>query len=165
MPLLQDIFDHALDRGHQRDAILHKDGDYEAFERVLNEGLQKFPVDLLTYCWLPNHWHMVLNPRENGAMGRLLYWVTMTHTARHHAHYHTAGNGHLYQGRYKSFPIQTDEHFFVVMRYVERNALAAGLVEKRRTGGSEGYSTGWVDTVGSSSPNGRYRVFLIGSKG
>jgi len=81
VPLLQDIFDHALDRGHQRDAILHKDGDYEAFERVLNEGLQKFPVDLLTYCWLPNHWHMVLNPRENGAMGRLLYWVTMTHTA------------------------------------------------------------------------------------
>jgi len=100
--MLQDIFDHALDRGHQRDAILHKDGDYEAFERVLNEELQKFPVDLLTYCWLSNHWHMVMKPRENGAMGRLLYWATMTHTARHHAHYHTAGNGHLYQGRYKS---------------------------------------------------------------
>jgi len=45
VPLLQDIFDHALDRGHQRDAILRKDGDYEAFERILNEGLQKFPVD------------------------------------------------------------------------------------------------------------------------
>jgi len=45
VPLLQDIFDHALDRGHQRDAIFHKDGDYEAFERILNEGLQKFPVD------------------------------------------------------------------------------------------------------------------------
>jgi len=59
-------------------------------------------------------------------MGRLLYWVTMTHTAPHHAHYYTAGNGHLHQGRYKSVPIQTDEHFFVVMRYIERNALAAG---------------------------------------
>ena len=63
-------------------------------------------------------------------MGRLLYWVTITYTARHHAHYHSAGNGHLYQGRYKSFPIQDDKHFFVVMRYVERRALAAGLVRQ-----------------------------------
>jgi putative transposase len=119
-----------LNRGNQRDTVFHKDGDYEAFERVLNEGLQKYPVDLLTYCWMPNHWHMVLKPLEDGAMGRLLYWVTMTHTARHHAHYHSAGNGHLYQGRYKSFPIQSNEHFLVVTRYVERNAFSGGLVQR-----------------------------------
>jgi putative transposase len=83
---------------------------------------------LITYQWMPNHWHMVLSPREDGAMSRLLYWVTMTHTARHHAHYHTAGTGHLYQGRFKSFPVQSNEHFFVVCRYIERNALAAGIV-------------------------------------
>jgi putative transposase len=79
---------------------------------------------------MPNHWHLVLSPREDGEMGRLLGWVTMTHTARHHAHYGSTGGGHLYQGRFKSFPIQSDEHFFVVCRYVERNALAAGLVER-----------------------------------
>ena len=47
---------------------------------------------------------------------------------RYHAHYHTSGYGHVYQQRYKSFPIQDDAHFFVVYRYVERNALRAGLV-------------------------------------
>ena len=47
---------------------------------------------------------------------------------RYNAHYHTTGKGHLYQGRFKSFPIQDDEHFFSVCRYVERNALRAGLV-------------------------------------
>jgi len=73
---------------------------------------------------------MVLKAKEDGAMGRLLYSVTMSHTALHHAHYHSAGNGHLYQGRYKSFPIQDDQRFFVVMRVVERNALAAGLVRQ-----------------------------------
>lgn len=120
---------HALNRGNGRMTIFHKDEDYEAFERVLGEGLQKYAVDLIAYQWMPNHWHMVLSPREDGAMSQLMYWVTMTHTARHHAHYHSAGSGQLYQGRYKSFPIQSDEHFFVVCRYVERNALAAGMVD------------------------------------
>ena len=55
-------------------------------------------------------------------------WLTLTHTQRWHAHYHSAGTGHLYQGRFKSFPIQTDAHFLTVCRYVERNALRAGLV-------------------------------------
>lgn len=119
---------HALNRGNGRATIFHKDADYEAFERVLDEGLQKHPVDLIAYQWMPNHWHMVLSPRENGAMSHLLHWVTMTHSTRYHAHYHTTGAGHLYQGRFKSFPVQCDEHFLVVCRYVERNALAAGLV-------------------------------------
>jgi putative transposase len=121
---------HALNRGNQCQTIFHKPEDYEAFERVLSEGLERYPVDLYAYQWMPNHWHMVLSPRENGAMSRLMYWVTMTHTARHHAHYHVAGSGHLYQGRYKSFPIQSDEHFHAVCRYVERNALAANLVAR-----------------------------------
>jgi putative transposase len=121
---------HALNRGNQCQKIFHKQEDYEAFERVLFDGLQKYPVDLFAYQWMPNHWHMVLSPRENGAMSRLMYWVTMTHTARHHAHYHVTGTGHLYQGRYKSFPIQDDDHFHTVCRYVERNALTAKLVQR-----------------------------------
>ncbi len=63
-------------------------------------------------------------------MGRLLYWVSMTHAARHHAHYRATGTGHLYQARFKSFPVQSDDHFLVVCRYVERNALSAELVER-----------------------------------
>lgn len=118
---------HVLNRGNARQTIFHKYEDYLAFERVLVEGLERTPVSLLGYCWMSNHWHMVLSPREDGGMSRLMSWVTMTHTARHHAHYGTAGSGHLYQGRYKSFPIQDDSHFLTVMRYVERNALAAGL--------------------------------------
>lgn len=123
-------FYHALNRGNARQPIFHKDEDYEAFERIMKEGLEAYSVDLLCYQWMPNHWHMILMPREDGAMGRLLYWVSMTHAARHHAHYHATGTGHLYQGRFKSFPVQSDDHFLVVCRYVERNALAANLVER-----------------------------------
>ena len=44
---------------------------------------------------------------------------------RYHAHYHTSGTGHVYQGRFKSFPIQDDAHFLTVCRYVARNAMQA----------------------------------------
>lgn len=56
--------------------------------------------------------------------------LTTTHVRRWHLHRHSVGLGHLYQGLYKSFPIQQDEHFLTVCRYVERNALRANLVER-----------------------------------
>jgi putative transposase len=56
-------------------------------------------------------------------------WLTVTHTQRWHAAHRTAGTGPLYRGRFKSFPIQEDEHLLSVIRYAERNALRAGLAE------------------------------------
>lgn len=121
---------HVLNRGNRKQKVFHKDEDYEAFLSVLGEGLLKYPVELYSYVLMPNHWHLVLRPAEDGGMGRLLRWVTATHTQRHHAHYQTSGEGHLYQARFKSFPIEADEHFLVVCRYVERNPLRAGLVSR-----------------------------------
>lgn len=57
-------------------------------------------------------------------------WLTLTHTQRWHAHRYSAGSGHLYQGRFKSFPIQDDDHLATACRYVERNALRAGLAPR-----------------------------------
>lgn len=63
-------------------------------------------------------------------MGRLLRWVTATHTLRYRTHYHSLGGGHLYQDRFKSFAIGDYAHFFTVCRYVERNPLRANLVKR-----------------------------------
>ncbi len=79
---------------------------------------------------MPNHWHLVLRPGQNGALSQFLRWVTATHTMRYHVHYHTFGQGRVYQGRFRSFPIQADEHFLTDCRYVERNSLRAKLVRK-----------------------------------
>ncbi|QDV64247.1 transposase [Crateriforma conspicua] len=121
---------HALNRGNARQAIFRKEEDYQAFERTLADGLERYDVELFSYCLMPNHWHLVLRPLADGMMGRFMRWVTATHTLRHHAHYQRAGEGHLYQSRFKSFPVQDDAHFLTVCRYVERNALRAGLVRK-----------------------------------
>lgn len=121
---------HALNRGNARADIFHKAEDFEAFERIVSEGLKRYEVDLFAYQLMPNHWHLVLRPTQDRGMSNLLRWVAGTHTMRYHAHYHSSGEGHIYQGRFKSFPVQDDDHFLVVCRYVERNALRANLVER-----------------------------------
>ena len=82
---------HALNRGNARNPIFFKDGDYEAFERVIAEALERSQVDLYSYQWMPNHWHMVVSPRVDGAMSEFFQWVTLTHTQRYHAHHGTTG--------------------------------------------------------------------------
>ena len=59
-----------------------------------------------------------------------MQWLAMTHALRWHAHRHTVGRGRLYQSRFKSFVVQQDQHFLRLCRYVERNPLRAGLVER-----------------------------------
>jgi putative transposase len=121
---------HALNRAVARLPLFEKDGDYQAFERVLALALEEHPIRLLGYCLMPNHWHFVLWPEREGQLTAFLRWLTHTHTMRWHAHYHTSGTGHLYQGRFKAFPIEADEHLYAVLRYVERNALRANLVKR-----------------------------------
>lgn len=121
---------HVLNRGNGRMRLFHKAGDYEAFERVLGEGLERYPVELFTYCVMPNHWHLVVRPKTDEALGRWMGFVGVTHVRRHHEHYQTRGAGHLYQGRFKSFPVAEDDYFLALCRYVEANPLRAGLVER-----------------------------------
>jgi putative transposase len=121
---------HVLNRANARLPRFRKDPDFEAFERVLAEACQRYAPRLLAYGLLPNHWQLVLWPAADGLLSRFVGWLTLTHTQRYHAHYHSAGGGHLYQGRFKSFPVEAEAHFLTVCRYVERNALRAGLVRR-----------------------------------
>ena len=121
---------HVLNRANAGMTIFEEDDDYEAFERVLLEAAQRYDMRLLAFQVMPNHWHQVLWSREDGDLSRYTGWLTLTHTQRWHAHRRSTGSGHLYQGRFKSFPIEDDEHFLTVCRYVERNALRAGLVHR-----------------------------------
>jgi putative transposase len=121
---------HVLNRAVARLPLFQKDGDFDAFERILGEALHEHPTRLLAYCVMPNHWHLVLWPERDDELSAFVRWLTHTHAMRWHTHYHTAGTGHVYQGRFKAFPIAIDEHLYSVVRYVERNALRANLVRR-----------------------------------
>jgi REP-associated tyrosine transposase len=110
---------HVLNRAVGRATVFHKDGDYAAFERVLRQAKDEVPTRLLAYCLMPNHFHLVLWPAADGELSNFLHWLTLTHTMRWHAHYHSSGSGPLYQGRFKSFPVQEDNHLLRVCRYEE----------------------------------------------
>ena len=121
---------HVLNRANARMRIFDDDDDYEAFEAVLAEAVERSQTRLLAYCLMPNHWHLVVWPRKDGELSKFVGWLTLTHTQRWHAHRRSTGCGHVYQGRFKSFPVQEDGHFYTVARYVERNAARAGLVRR-----------------------------------
>ena len=121
---------HVINRANARARIFGKDADYAAFERVMKETLARKPMRILGYLIMPNHWHLVLWPERDGDLAKFMQRLTVTHVRRWHLHRKTVGCGHLYQGTYKSFPVETDEHLLTVLCYVERNALRAGLVER-----------------------------------
>ncbi|MEK7531449.1 MAG: transposase [Patescibacteria group bacterium] len=121
---------HIINRANARLPIFFKEEDYVLFESVLEEARIKHDMRVLSYCLMPNHFHLVLYPRNDGDLGKFMQWLTLTHTQRWHQSKNTKGTGHLYQGRYKSFIIEKDNHLLSVIRYVERNALRAKLVKK-----------------------------------
>jgi putative transposase len=121
---------HVLNRGNARMRIFDGAGDYAALLKVMALTLEAVPMRLLAFCLMPNHWHLVLWPRNDGDLGRFMQRLTVTHVRRWHEHRHSTGGGHLYQGTYKSFPVQDDEHYLAVCRYIERNPLRAGLVTR-----------------------------------
>lgn len=121
---------HILNRGVGRMTLFECDADYAAFERCVARAQEMVPLAIFCYCIMPNHWHLVVRPHENGELGAFMQRLTLTHARRWQEHRQVHGTGHVYQGRYKSFPIQTDEHYLTVARYVERNAKRAHLVKR-----------------------------------
>ena len=119
---------HVINRGNAQAVVFHKDADYQAFLELLRLACERLPMRVLAYCLMPNHFHLVLWPRLDGDLSRWMQWLLTAHVRRYHHHY--GSSGHVWQGRFKAFPIQQDEHLLTVLRYVERNALQARLVPR-----------------------------------
>jgi putative transposase len=123
---------HVLNRGNDRKTIFHKQGDARAFVQLLGEAKERVPgLRLLAWCLMRNHWHLALHPSSDGDITAFMSWLANAHVRRYRQHSETNGEGHLYQGRFKSFPVGTEDHdLLTVLRYIEANALRAGLVDR-----------------------------------
>ncbi|MBZ0137367.1 MAG: transposase [Planctomycetes bacterium] len=119
---------HVINRGNGRANVFHKEDDFLAFERILSLGCERHSMRVLAWCLMNNHFHLVLWPRRKDDLPRFMQWVTTCHVRRYHRHYE--GSGHVWQGRYKSFICQPDQHLLSVLRYVERNPVRAGMVKR-----------------------------------
>jgi len=119
---------HVLNRGNNRQRTFHDMTDYSQFLKAMAQAHDRLPMCVLAYCLLPTHFHLVLWPVHGGDLSEWMNLLMTTQVARHHKRHHTSG--HLWQGRFKAFPIEEDEHLLTVYRYVERNPLRAGLVDR-----------------------------------
>ena len=117
---------YVLNRGNGRSDVFHKDDDFAAFVNLLREAHEKVPMRRTGFCLMKNHFHLLLWPHEDGDLSRWMQWLMTSHVCRYHRHY--KGSGYAGQRRFKVFPVQSDEHYLNVLRYVERNPLRANMV-------------------------------------
>jgi putative transposase len=144
---------HVMNRGNARAEVFHKPDDYDAFIALFEPACERLRMRILCWCLMPNHFHLVLRPYEDGDLGRWMQWLMTSHVRRYHRHYHS--DGHVWQGRFKAFPIQQDEHLLAVLRYVERNPLRAGMVERAQQWRWSSLALRWqrpVPTILAPSP-------------
>jgi putative transposase len=121
---------HVLNRGNRRAEIFKKAGDYDDFLNLLANAIERVPMRILAVCVMPTHFHLLLWPLQGVDLSAYMNWLMNAHVRRYHQHYGTTGLGHIYQGRYKNFLVQSDAHLYRVLRYVEANARTAGLVPR-----------------------------------
>jgi putative transposase len=120
---------HLLNRSAGQVTLFRRRHDYSAFLDVLAEGLTRHPARLLAYCLMSNHWHIVAGPADTATLSRLLHWVTTTHAVRWRRRHRPDKTGPVYQGRFKAIEL-TPMDLMRACRYVERNAVSAGLVTR-----------------------------------
>lgn len=118
---------HVLNRGNSKQEVFRKSHDYNVFLDRMKEAKNKYPIEIFAYCLMPNHFHIVVLAIKAEGLSRWMQWLMTSHVRRYHRHYET--RGHVWEGRFKSFIIQKDNHLLTVLRYVEGNPVRAGLVK------------------------------------
>ena len=118
---------HVLNRANRKAEVFHEPFDYHAFVALMAKAQERLELPILAACVMPNHVHLVVRPNASHDIARWTQWLFATHARHYHEKYRTTG--HVWQGRFKSFLVQDDHYLLTVLRYVERNALRAKLVD------------------------------------
>jgi putative transposase len=133
---------HVINRGNGGQTVFHENRDYQAFVDIVKKAKRVIGVKLFAYCLMPDHFHMIVLPARADHLSKWMQWIMTSYVRRYHRDYGT--NGHLWQGRFKSFIVQQDEHLIRLLRYVEGNPVRTGLVNTSK----EWYWSSHRETLG-----------------
>jgi len=119
-------FLHIMMRGVNKQPIFHENDDYEYFIHLMQKTKEKSTVTLHAFCLLPNHVHLLLRSLDQKP-GDFIQHIGVSYAQ----HYNKINErvGHLFQDRYKSEIIDTDEYFMTALRYIHFNPVKAGLAK------------------------------------
>ena len=124
--LLDNACYHIINRGNQKQAIFLEENDYKDFLRLLKHFKNKHGFKLFGYCLMPNHIHLIMQPKESKDLSEIIKVLTQTYTLSFKKKYNKPG--HLWQGRFKSKIVMKDNYFLECVYYVEMNPVRARLV-------------------------------------
>ncbi len=117
---------HITNRGHNRYILFHSLDDYKAYKKEMKSYKKSFDFDVFHYCLMPNHTHILIKVTIGNELPRIMQGINQSYAKYYKRSYKLIGN--LFQGRYKSFFIESDDYLMECGRYIERNPLRAGLV-------------------------------------
>jgi putative transposase len=121
---------HVLNRGDHREILFHRGDDFITFLSLIEEAACRIPMRILAYCIMRNHFHLLLWPYAGDDLPWFMHTLMILHINRHLRRYPPESPGHIYQGRYTNSLVETDRSIVAVARYVEANALNAGIVKR-----------------------------------
>jgi len=117
-----------MNRGNARFEIFHKEEDYLYFIELLRKYSVAYEVLLYHWVLMPNHYHLLLELAKPQMLSKIMAGLNRSYVHYHHKTYKSSG--HLFQGRFKSKPIEKEKYLLSCGRYIERNPVKAGIVQK-----------------------------------
>lgn len=117
---------HIINRGVERRDIFNEHTDYEFFLELLLKLSKDFDVIIHNYALMTNHYHILLETKKNN-LSKAVQFLNDKYAKYYNKKYNRVG--HLWQGRYKSYALYDDAHFWVVAKYIERNPIKANMVQ------------------------------------
>lgn len=118
---------HVMNRGRSRQRIFHDDRYFEEFLNTLEEAHQRFGLQVLCYCLMSNHYHLLVKTPEAN-LGRAMRHINGVYTQRYNRL--KKSDGSLFRGRYKAISVEEDSYQLQLSRYIHRNPIDAGMVKQ-----------------------------------
>ena len=118
---------HIVNRGVERRVVFYDKDDFEYFLTLLSDGCEKFNITLHNYCLMSNHYHLLIELKEEN-LSKFMRYLNATYAIYFNKKYKRSG--HLWQGRFKSWYVANEAYLYILMRYIEQNPLKAKLVER-----------------------------------
>lgn len=116
---------HIINRGVERRNIYLEDSDYEFFMELMLKVAKDYHITIHAFCLMSNHYHILLETKQKN-LSKAVQFLNDKYAKYFNKKYQRTG--HLWQGRYKSYPLFDDAHFWIVAKYIERNPIKAGMV-------------------------------------
>lgn len=115
---------HVISRGSSHQIIFEDDADRAFFMKKLEECLKESDGQLLCWCLMSNHFHLLLKAK-NDSLSHIMHKLLTTYAGYFNRVHERSGA--LFEGRFKSEPVETDQYLLEVVRYIHNNPFKANL--------------------------------------